>query len=284
MVSTGFVGGPRRAVHWVLAVAILGGCAGEAAGDDGGGGDAGGGGDGFQLDYRSGPAALLDLRVLADLDFTGVEPTLPVLSPIGVAQAHATVFGDGQQWIELGMSTANELEVGDRFSVLLEFSRANDGPVLDGGGTLTMGCNLDWSFADDTSFGLAGDCDVTRSSGGYAVTIVQASDESTAMSGTLTFAPVPNEPVAYTPGDGCPSDQICLSLDPEDYEPKTGYCLPTTSLKSHALPCSAECSAELRIQTGGEEICVCTAACGTLDQGGGGDPPTCDPAYGCIDF
>lgn len=279
---------PRGSACRRVAAIVVGGllgCGADPAGTEGSN-DAGDGasGDGFELEYRAGPAVLLDLSVTANLQFTGTIPALPPLSAVGVAQAHAIVLGNGQQIIDVSLSSTEDLDVGDRFGVDLEFSRANQGAVLDGGGTLTMGCGFSWWHADDTSISLGGDCDVRRSDGGYAVTVLSVSDDETEISGTVTFAPVPNEPVAFTPGSGCPEDQTCLSLDPEEYEPETGYCMPTTRLKSQAEPCSADCSQELRIEVGGEETCICTAACGVLEQGGGGDPPTCDPAYGCIDF
>lgn len=280
--------GKNGAACWFLCA--LAGAAlsfGTAACRNDGGGLGGGGGsaaEGFDLDYRAGADSLLDLRVTASLSFAGEKPALPTMSSVGVAQAHAIVLGNGQQVIDLALSSADNLETGDRFSVTLEFSRANQGDVLDSGGTLAMSCNFYWSHADDSSFALSGECDVRRSEGGYAVTVRQSYSETTQFSGTLTFAPVPNEPVAYTPGDGCSSDQICLSLDPNDYEPGTGYCMPTTNLKSQAQPCSADCGQQLHIQVGSQSTCICTAVCGVIESGGGGDPPICDPAYGCIDF
>lgn len=271
---------------WLAGATACGDGGGDSVtdGDSSSGSSGGGGGDGFSLDYRAGADALLDLQVTASLGFAGEKPTLPALSSIGVAQAHAIVLGNGQQIIDVTLSSADALEVGERFSVTLEFSRANEGDVIDSGGTLDMSCGFYWSHADDSSVALSGSCDVRRSGGGYEVTVRETYDENTQLSGTVTFGPVPNEIVAYTPGDGCASDQICLSLDPDEYEPATGYCMPTTNLKSQAQPCSADCSQQLVIEVGSEETCICTAACGILGGGGGGDPPVCDPAYGCIDF
>ena len=70
----------------------------------GGGADAGGGGSGdrFAIDYRSSARALLDLRVKADLRFSGKLPGVPgTLANVRIGQAHAQVRGNGQQTIDL---------------------------------------------------------------------------------------------------------------------------------------------------------------------------------------
>lgn len=246
-----------------------------------GGGDPG---DGFALDYHSGAEALVELDVSADLSFSGTAPGVPSTLPsVGVAQARAMLAGNGQQSIELVLSSGSAPYEGDTFRVYLEFSRANDGGTLDGGGALTMGCDLGWT-GPDYDFAVSGDCSVRQTGGGYALTIVETYDEETTITGTLSFSPVSNQTYAFTPGSGCPSDQTCLSLDSSDYAAETGYCLPSTNLKSAAAPCSADCPAQLTLESGGAEICVCSAPCGNLPVGGGGDPPVCDPAYGCIDY
>jgi len=89
---------------------------------------------------------------------------------------------------------------------------------------------------------------------------------------------------AFTSGGGCSSGELCLSLDPNDYEPAKGYCMPTANLKSQAQVCSADCNQQLNIEVAKGELCVCTSVCGFIEGSGGGDPPTCDPAYGCIDI
>lgn len=253
---------------------------GSGGSDDGGGTDKGR----FTLDYRSGESALLDLRVDADLRFSGTPPGVPsTLDSVGVGQAHAIFQGNGQQRIELVLSTGSALYEGETFSVTLEFSRANDGAILDAGDALNMGCDLYWT-GPDYDFGTSGDCSVTQGNGGYSLTIVETYDEETTVSGTVSFSPVSNEAYAFTPGYGCPEDQICLSLDASDYDAETGYCLPTSNLKSDAAPCSAECTSQLTIEAGGTSTCVCSSPCGRIDAGGGGGPPVCDPAYGCIDY
>lgn len=265
---------------------LIGGMLLVAAAGCGGEGSPSGGdpGDGFALDYHSGAEALVELDVSAELSFSGTRPGVPSTLPsVGVAQAHAMLAGNGQQSVELVMSSGTAPYEGDTFSVYLEFSRANDGATLDSGGSLTMLCNLAWT-GPDYDFAVSGDCSVRQSAGGYSLTIVETYDEQTTVTGTLSFSPVSNEAYAFTPGSGCPSDQLCLSLDASDYAAETGYCLPSNNLKSAAVPCSADCPAQITMEAGGVETCVCSSPCGNLPVGGGGDPPVCDPAYGCIDY
>jgi hypothetical protein len=265
-----------------LSLVVLAGVLACSNGSPGGGDDGGGGG--FELRYRAGGELLIDLQVDASLSFSGEAPAVPSLDDARVAQTLATVMGNGQQVIDLAMSNTDDLDIGDRFVVRLEFSRANDGAVIDAGGTLNMACSFAWYTADDELVSLTGDCDVHRDKGGYHVDVANVFLDDTQLSGTLDFSPVPNEPFAYTPDGFCSDDQTCLSLDLEDFEPETGYCLPRTNLKSQALPCSPDCAAQLDISVGGAQTCLCTAVCGRLESTGGGDPPVCDPAYGCIDF
>jgi hypothetical protein len=263
-----------------LLVAGAAGCRDESEGG------AGGSGNGFSLEYTAGANMLLDLQVTASLSFTGTKPNIPSMRTVGVAQAHAIVRGDGQQGIQLKMSSSpDSLDEGDRFDLYLEFSRANQGGVIDGGGTLSgVLCNVAWFGADDSAVGVPGECDIRRSGGGYVVIPTTSYDETTGLTGTVTFGPVPNEIAAFTPGGGCDPDQICLSLDPSEFEPDVGYCLPATNLAEQAKSCSASCAEQLEFTVGGSPRCICTSACGGIGGGGGGDPPVCDPAYGCIDF
>jgi len=258
----------------------------SCGGSEGGGGGGGGDGSTFMLDYRGGAAMLLDLRATAAITFSGAKPSIPSYTSIGVAQAGARVLGNGQQIIELAMSSSNSsLDVGDRFSVYVEFARASLGTVIDSGGTVPgVRCDFTWSFANDDSFAPGAECAMKRSGGGYSLTIEQSYDEETQVAGTLTFGPVPNQIIAFTPGGGCASEETCLSLDPGEFEPQTGFCLPSANLKSQAAACSASCGTQLQITVGGSQRCVCTSECGRIATGGGGDPPTCDPAYGCIDI
>lgn len=265
----------------VATLASLLACAGGSGGDAE---DEGAGGGDFEMHYRAGGELLIDLQIDASLSFSGGMPAVPQLDDVRVAQTHATVMGNGQQVIVLEVSSTDDLQVGDRFSARLEFSRANDGDIIDGGGELNMSCIFAWNLADGGFFSLSGDCDVRRDGDGYTLEVANVFFEQTVLSGTLSFSPVPNEPYAYTPDGGCGDGLICLSLDPQEYDPQTGYCLPTTNLKSQAPSCNGECGEQLNISVGGSEVCVCSWACGRLDSSGGGDPPVCDPAYGCIDF
>ncbi len=256
-----------------------------APGTDAADSDGGGGGDGsYEIAYRAGSESLLDLRVDANFELIGEDPGVPEMTGVQVAQASAIVLGNGQQTIEVNLSTGTDFEHGDRFYATLEFSRANQGEVIDNGGTLAMSCNFAWYSGADYAFASGGECDVRRSGGGYSVSILQTTGDGTQVAGDMQFAPVPNSIDTFTPGYGCADGDSCLSLDPDEYDPETGFCMPTTNLKSLAAPCTSECGEQLQVEVGGTQTCICTSVCGRVDAGGGGDPPTCDPAYGCVDF
>ena len=198
-----------------------------------------------------------------------------------MAQAHAVQHGDGQQILTFRMSSTTSFDAGDRFSAELEFSRANDGDVLDAGGTLNMACRFFWNTGE-TTFAIIGDCDVHREGVDYVAVVTHGAFETTELHGTFRFGPVASEVTVFSPDGGC-NGLTCVSLDPAAGDPMTGYCLPPTNLKSDAEPCDPTCTVQLDVEVGGARTCVCSAACGRLASGGG-DPPVCDPAYGCIDI
>lgn len=208
-----------------VALAACDGTSGGAAGGD------------YALDYRAGAAQLLDLRVTARLTFGGAIPRVTPLTGLQLAQARSQVYGNGQQIVTLDLSTGATLEQGRAFQLTLEYGRVgSQGAALDAGQTVAMSCSFAWYGGGD-DFAIGGDCNVRRSGGGYALTIAETFGEDTTLRGTFEFGPVPNVPGSYTPGDGCASEAICLSLDPDAYEPETGYCMPKTNLKAQAQPC-----------------------------------------------
>jgi hypothetical protein len=281
---------------WVV-VSIVGAIAGCGASTPEGGDAEGGEGPlVYSLDYDAGPKSVVDFHIDVALTLSAVDErplaTLPEVGTAGVAKARSVVNGSNVQNTEFTVSSGETLEGEVVLWFDFELSRGgggDDGERLDAGEPIQTSCYVGWDDPTDANdLSSWPDCEVERNGDGYTVTLdsalITGDDEESGpavlASGTISFSPVPGEPFAYTVW--CPEGNACLSLDGE-VDPATGWCIPEDNLRSSAGPCDAECANPLTFGTGDEEVCVCSSVCGRVD-GGSPDLPTCDPAYGCIDF
>ncbi|MFO0633618.1 MAG: hypothetical protein U0168_12275 [Nannocystaceae bacterium] len=274
----------RRRALVVPLVAFCGfasACGGSDGSNDVGGGD-GSGDSAYRLEYIADDTLLLDLEVRIDLEVVSGAMRPPALDGVRLGRAVAEVFGNGQENIHLDLSAGDDFESGVRFAVDLNYGRASDGERFDAGETVRMSCALLWFSLDGTDPYAGDECDVRRVDGGYTLTLVENPDAPAPVTGSVYFGPVPQ--VATPLNAHCADDRVCLSLDPRESDPLSGFCLPASNLRAEAAPCDAECTDRFELQAGDSSSCVCAAICGwTESEPGGGDPPTCDPSYGCID-